>query len=98
DGPALYEQLVLMHTGLPLTAGELRDFGLAEIARIRAETAALSARVFGEGAAAGLARGEERTDRLVRQAQERLRHDPALHFASREQVEDAAGKALSRAQ
>ncbi|HEX5011228.1 MAG TPA: DUF885 domain-containing protein [Planctomycetota bacterium] len=98
DGPTLYEQLVLMHTGLPLTAAELRDFGLAEIARIRAETAALSARVFGEGAAAGLPEGEERTDRLVCQAQERLRHDPALHFASREEVEDAASDALSRAQ
>jgi uncharacterized protein (DUF885 family) len=97
-GPALYERLVLMHTGLPLTARELHDFGLAEIARIRAETAELSARVFGPGAAASLPEGEPRTELLVRQAQERLRGDPALHFATRDEVEAKAREALARAQ
>jgi len=97
-GPALYEQLVLMHTGLPLTARELHDFGLAEIARIRAETAELSARVFGPGEAATLPAGEPRTDLLVRQAQERLRGDPSLHFATRDEVEAKAREALARAQ
>jgi uncharacterized protein (DUF885 family) len=96
-GRELYEQLVLVHTGLPLGAEELRDFGFAEIARIRAETAELSARVFGEDAAAGLT-GELRTDALVRQAQERLRHDPALHFTTREEVQAKAEQALARAE
>ncbi len=96
DGPALYAALVRQHTSLPLTARELHDFGLAEVARIRAETAALSERVFGADAAAALQDGA-REAALLAQAQQRLRDDPALHFVTREEVQAKAVEALGRA-
>jgi uncharacterized protein (DUF885 family) len=96
DGPGLYAGLVRAHTSLPLTARELHDFGLAEVARIRAEAAALAERVFGAGAAAGL-QGQAREDALVADAQRRLRGDPALHFSTRDEVQAKAEEALARA-
>ncbi len=83
-GAALYADLIRAHTGLPLTPRELHDFGLAEVARIRAEIAALGRRVFG-------------TDDVA-EIQRRLRGDPALHFATREEVQRAAEQALARAE
>lgn len=48
DGPELYEALIAQHTGLPLTADELHEFGMQEAAvKLRAEFAEVGERVFG---------------------------------------------------
>ncbi len=83
-GAGLYGRLIELHTGLPLTAAELHAIGLAEIARIRAEISALGLRVFGTAD--------------VAEIQRRLREDPALHFATREDVQATAEAALRRAE
>ncbi|MGQ0551981.1 MAG: DUF885 domain-containing protein [Planctomycetota bacterium] len=83
-GTGLYGRLIELHTGLPLTAAELHAIGLAEIARIRAEISTLGLRVFGTA--------------NVAEIQRRLREDPALHFAAREEVQATAEAALRRAE
>jgi len=103
-GRELYPRLILAHTGLPFTAQELHDFGLAEIARIRREMAVLGEKTFGPGPAGVLGRpgampaGPAREDAIVAMVQERLRSDPALHFTTRDEVEAAADNALLRAE
>jgi uncharacterized protein (DUF885 family) len=82
-GPELYGQLILVHTGLPLTPEEVHAFGLAEVARIRAEISRLGQALLGTGD--------------VAEIQRRLREDPELHFRTREEVEDKAREALRRA-
>jgi uncharacterized protein (DUF885 family) len=102
-GPELYERLILAHTGLPLSAQELHDYGLAEVARIRREIAELGERVLGPGEAGApgapgaLPAGPEREAALVAHVQQRLRTDPALHFTTRDEVQEAAERALARA-
>jgi uncharacterized protein (DUF885 family) len=91
DGPALYATLIRAHTGLALTADELHAFGLAEVARIRTEIAALSPAILD---ADTMPSGEAER---VRAVQERLRADPALHFRTRDEVEQKAVDSLARA-
>jgi uncharacterized protein (DUF885 family)/8-oxo-dGTP pyrophosphatase MutT (NUDIX family) len=81
-----YRQLIRHHTTLPeedCDPEEIHRFGLAEVERIRGEIADLGERVFGT--------------RDVAAIQARLRTDPALHFASREEVRAKATEALARA-
>jgi uncharacterized protein (DUF885 family) len=48
DGPELYRALIEHHTGLPLTAEELHEFGLNEATgKLRAEFAEVGERAFG---------------------------------------------------
>ncbi len=82
-GPALYDQLITVHTGLDLTAQQVHEIGLAEVASVREQMATLGRKVFGTGDLAEI--------------QRRLREDPALHFTTREEVEAAAAAALARA-
>ena len=85
-GESTYRRLIREHTSLPLAECDPRaihEFGLAEIARIRAEISELGAKALG-------------TDDVAR-IQEQLRNDPALHFSTREEVEEAAVVALERA-
>jgi uncharacterized protein (DUF885 family) len=82
-GAELYEQLIWVHTGLHLTAQEVHDIGLQEVASIRAQMSALGQKVFG-------------TSDLP-EIQRRLREDPALHFATRDEVEASAVASLDRA-
>lgn len=83
DGAACYEARVLDHLGLARTAEELHQLGLAEIARIDRELAALGARVLGtEDLAATIAR---------------LRTDRALYFDTADELVAAAQGALDRA-
>jgi uncharacterized protein (DUF885 family) len=91
DGPVLYGTLIEAHTGLPLTAEELHEHGLEEVARIRAEIAALAGAVLSPEELPG-----EESDRM-RAVQERLRADPALHFRTRDEVEQTAIDSLARA-
>jgi uncharacterized protein (DUF885 family) len=84
DGAACYQRLIGVHTSLALTPAEIHQIGLEEIARIRAEMAALGGKLFGTND--------------VRAIQQRLRSDPALYFRSREEVEHKAAEALRRAE
>jgi uncharacterized protein (DUF885 family) len=78
-----YRQLIRVHTSLDLDAETVHQVGLAEIARIDAELAALAGRTIG---AASLA------DALTH-----LRSDPSLYFGTRDEVFDKAAASLARA-
>jgi uncharacterized protein (DUF885 family) len=83
DGDACYRAQVLVHVGLDRSPDELHQLGLAEIARIDRELAALGARVLGTAdLAATIAR---------------LRTDRALYFDTADSLVSAAGAALDRA-
>ena len=83
-GDAYYRLRIRRETSLVLEPEEIHAIGLAEVARIRAEIAALGERVFGT--------------RDVAAIQARLRTDPALHFTSAEEIEAKARAALARAE
>lgn len=73
DGPELYEALIIMNTGLPLSADDLHEIGLEEVqTSIRAEFAEVGERAFGTGDV-----GEVFT---------RLMTDPALRYRDREEL------------
>jgi len=82
-GEEAYRRVVRAHTSLELTPTEIHAIGLAEVARIDAELDAAAGRALGT------------TDRGA--ALERLRHDPALHFADPAEVLATATAALARA-
>lgn len=82
-GADAYRDLIRHHTSLDLTAEDLHATGLSEIARIDAEFASLGARVLGT-------HGLDET--LAR-----LRDDPALHFATRDEIVAVAEASLDRA-
>lgn len=82
-GAACYDALIVQHTTLPMPAQDVHALGLAEIARIDGELAALGKKALGAAdLAATLAA---------------LRGDPALFFATPQEVEGAASDALARA-
>ncbi|MGH7725425.1 MAG: DUF885 domain-containing protein [Candidatus Eiseniibacteriota bacterium] len=83
-GTEIYACLVRVHTSLPLAAETIHATGLAEVAKINEEMRTLGARALG---AASLAA-----------TQERLRTDPAMHFTTRDEVEEKAVEALRRAE
>lgn len=82
-GEAGYRALARLHTSLEIEPAELHRIGLAEIARIDDEMEALAGRTLG-------------TASLVA-ALATLRGDPALHFATRDEVFDKAASSLARA-
>jgi uncharacterized protein (DUF885 family) len=82
-GDAAYRTLIRRHTTLELSPEALHATGLGEVERINAEMAALGGRTL------GVATREE--------ALSRLRSDPAMHFATRAEVEATARAALDRA-
>jgi uncharacterized protein (DUF885 family) len=82
-GIEAYRVAIHRHTSLDLSASEIHGIGLAEVARIRGEIAALGKKVFG-------------TEDLA-QIQLKLRTNPALHFRTREEVEAKAASALAKA-
>lgn len=84
DGAAAYRSLVRYHTSLDISPEALHETGLAEVARINEEMAALGLRTLG-------AATREETLRL-------LRDDPAMHFSTRDEVAETARTALARAQ
>ena len=83
-GAEAYPRLIRRHTSLDSSPEELHAIGLAEVARVNAELAALGGRVLGT------------TDRpeILR----RLRGDPALFFATEDEVAAKASSALARAE
>jgi uncharacterized protein (DUF885 family) len=82
-GAEAYDLLIRYHTSLSLPAEELHATGLAEVARIDAEFVELGARLLGT--------------RGLAQTLARLREDPALHFASRDEIHEVARRSLDRA-
>jgi uncharacterized protein (DUF885 family) len=82
-GADAYRRLIRHHTSLDLDAEQVHATGLSEIARIDAEFVELGARVLGTGDLPGT---------LMR-----LRDDPALFFATRDEVQAKATDALARA-
>ena len=83
DGPEAYRRLIRVHTSLDVDAEALHRVGLEEIARIDTELADLAGRTI---------RARSLADALAG-----LRGDPALHFASRDEVFDTAATSLARA-
>ena len=83
DGEAAYAGLIRAHTSLDLCADEIHAIGLGEVARIDAEFAELGGRVLGT---------PSRSATL-----DRLRTDPALHFATSAEVQATAEAGLARA-
>ncbi|HKX46598.1 MAG TPA: DUF885 domain-containing protein, partial [Planctomycetota bacterium] len=83
-GREIYAELIEHHTTLPLGAQEVHEYGLAEVARIRAEMERLGGELFGTTG--------------VEDLQARLRNDPELFFDSREAVVAKAEEALGRAE
>jgi uncharacterized protein (DUF885 family) len=82
-GEAAYDRRIRAHTSLEASARELHELGLAEVARIDAEIVDLGGRVLGTtGLAATLGR---------------LRSDPNLCFATREEILAKAASAVRRA-
>ncbi|MDG6987812.1 MAG: DUF885 domain-containing protein [Nitrososphaerota archaeon] len=82
-GREAYLKLIRVHTSLDLAAEEVHLTGLKEVERIDREMERLGKMVFG---ASGL-----------KETLDRLRTDPSLYFDSRDEVEEAAVDALSRA-
>ncbi len=82
-GAEIYRRQVAAHTTTTRSPEEIHAVGLAEVERIDAEMTELGARVLGT--------------RTLAEAQHALRHDPAMHFATREEVQEVARRSLARA-
>jgi uncharacterized protein (DUF885 family) len=82
-GVECYRRMIRVHTSLDKDPEELHRLGLEQVARFRRELAELGARSLGT------------TD--IAEIQKRLRSDPAMHFATAEQVEGKARETLARA-
>ena len=81
DGPALYQELIESHTGLPLTPEELHEFGLREAQEeLPAQFATIGQRAFGTSSPA------EIFDRLL--------NDPELRYPGREAILEHARRCL----
>jgi uncharacterized protein (DUF885 family) len=83
DGAAAYRRLIRIHTSLELEPGTIHRTGLDEVARIDDETRTLGASVLGTSDLAAI--------------HDRLRSDPSLHFATRDDVFRTAARSLDRA-
>lgn len=83
-GVELYRSLARAHTTTDLEPEELHAIGLAEIERVDAELTEFGRRFLRAGTLA--------------ETLAHLRSDPALHFATGDQVEEVARRSLARAQ
>jgi uncharacterized protein (DUF885 family) len=82
-GVEAYRVAIRKHTSLHLSPEEIRDLGLAEVARVEHEIQALGRKLFG-------------TDSLAI-VQDRLRASAEMHFKTRDEVEARAARSLARA-
>jgi len=83
DGEQIYERAIRRHTSLPLTAQEIHDAGLGDIAELESEYRELGRSVLDT---------DDLADIYVR-----LRDDEALRFEDADQIVAAAQGALDRA-
>jgi uncharacterized protein (DUF885 family) len=84
DGEACYRASVRLHTTLDLDPAAVQSTGLARVKAIQAELRAVADRTFGGAGVPALLR--------------RLRDDPALRFASADEVMAVSRGAVTRAQ
>ena len=82
-GSDAYRRLIRFHTSLDVSPEELHATGLAEVERINAEMLELGGSVLGEDDRAAILH--------------RLRTDPALYFATPDEVQRKAEESLARA-
>lgn len=82
-GAETYRRLARAHTSVDTPSEELHRIGQAEVERIDAEMAALGRAMLGAGSLEDTLR--------------RLRGDPALRFATRDEVAEVASRSLERA-
>lgn len=83
DGEASYSTLIRRHTSLPLSAEEIHNIGLQQVARLDDEYRELGAVVLG-------------TSDLA-EVYARLRDDPELHFESGPEVVEYSENAMAKA-
>jgi uncharacterized protein (DUF885 family) len=83
-GVECYVKLIRVHTSLAKTPEELHQLGLAQVAKFRKDLSELGAKVLGTSD--------------VKQVQQKLRSDPAMHFDTPQSVEAKARETLARAQ
>lgn len=88
DGPAAYELAIRRYTTLDMTADEVHELGLGEVARIRAEMMEVIERsdwaTEGPGATARFASADYRFDAFVNY----LRTDPRFYYTDAEDLLD----------
>jgi uncharacterized protein (DUF885 family) len=82
-GREAYLKRIRLETSLDRTPEQLHQLGLDEIARIRGELSTLGAKMLGTSD--------------IAEIQKKLRTDPAMHFASANEVEQKARETLARA-
>lgn len=82
-GPEIYRRLIRVHTSLDRSPEDLHAVGRAEVERIDAELTELGARLLGT--------------RSLAETLDRLRSDPALHFATGDEIRAVAERSLERA-
>ncbi|MFI5291296.1 MAG: DUF885 domain-containing protein [Candidatus Limnocylindrales bacterium] len=82
-GEAAYRRLIKAHTSLDRRPQEIHDIGLAEVARIKVETAALGRRLWGAESYAATV--------------ERMHGDRSLYYETREAIVDDARQAMAKA-
>jgi uncharacterized protein (DUF885 family) len=82
-GAACYAKLIKVHTSLELSAPQIHQIGLDELARIQAEMRVLGKQALG-------------TDALP-EIRARLLGDPSLRFKTRDEVEETARATVARA-
>ncbi len=83
-GVEAYKKLIRVQTSLDMTPEQLHQLGLEQVAKFRKDLSELGAKVLGTSD--------------VAEIEKKLRTDPALHFATAEQVETKARETLARAQ
>jgi uncharacterized protein (DUF885 family) len=84
EGDEIYQALIRLHTGLPLTADELHELGMEQATKsIRAEFAEIGARAFGTSD--------------VPEIFERLLNDPEIRYRSGEEIVEHARACLDNA-
>jgi uncharacterized protein (DUF885 family) len=82
-GAVCYEKLIKVHTSLDLTAQEIHQIGLAELARVQAEMRVLGKQALGTAELPEIRR--------------RLLDDPSLRFKTRDDILESARATLARA-
>jgi uncharacterized protein (DUF885 family) len=82
-GREVYQKRIRIETSLDRTPEQLHQLGLEQVARVRKELSELGAKALGTSDLAEI--------------QKKLRTDPAMHFATADQVEQKARETLARA-
>jgi uncharacterized protein (DUF885 family) len=83
DGAECYRRMIQVHTSLELSPEEVHKLGLEQVAKYRHDLAELGQKVFGTS--------------NVEEIQQKLRTDPAMHFATAQEVESKPRATLANA-